>query len=203
MRSEGFLFIVWELDLCSHRFFSARRGRVADSVVIGRWNLACLGACVCMDVSRGRRGGSWSRVRGVGSKAGVSRGRRGTPDVRGHLGGRWALDLLGGCGESCILILLGVRVAWGTVAIGGAARELSRDRRGDSWQAWGMVRPAAWPGIVLRGRRRESCTAGDTAGSRGPVREIANRVRVCVCVGGRVRRCEIVAGAGNLLICGC
>ena len=37
--------------------------------------------------------------------------------------------------ESCILMLLSVRFAWqvwGMVAIGGAARVLSRDRRGDS-----------------------------------------------------------------------
>ena len=45
------------------------------------------------------------------------------------------MDSLGRCGESCILTLLRVRFArqvWGMVAIGGAARVLSRDRRGDS-----------------------------------------------------------------------
>ena len=44
------------------------------------------------------------------------------------------MDSLGRCGESCILTLLRVRFAWqvwGMVAIGGAARVLSRDRRGD------------------------------------------------------------------------
>ena len=43
------------------------------------------------------------------------------------------MDSLGGCGESCVLTLLRVRFAWqvwGMVAIGGAARVLSRDRRG-------------------------------------------------------------------------
>ena len=48
---------------------------------------------------------------------------------------RWAVDSPGRCGESCILTLLSARFAWqvwGMVAIGGAARVLSRDRRGDS-----------------------------------------------------------------------
>ena len=65
----------------------------------------------------------------------VSRGGRGSPDARGHLGGRWAVDSLGRCGESCILTLLRVRFAWqvgGMVAIGLAARVLSHDRRGES-----------------------------------------------------------------------
>ena len=45
------------------------------------------------------------------------------------------MDSLGRCGESCILTLLRVRFAWQVwrmVATGGAARALSRDRRGDS-----------------------------------------------------------------------
>ena len=45
------------------------------------------------------------------------------------------MDPRGRCGESCILTLLSVRFArqvWGAVAIGGAARMVSRDRRGDS-----------------------------------------------------------------------
>ena len=45
------------------------------------------------------------------------------------------MDSLGRCGESCILTLLRVRFAWqvwGMVAIGIAARVLSRDRRGES-----------------------------------------------------------------------
>ena len=46
------------------------------------------------------------------------------------------MDSLGRCGESCILTLLRVRFAWqvwGIVAIGVAARVLSRDRRGESY----------------------------------------------------------------------
>ena len=75
-------------------------------------------------------------------------------------------------------------------AIGGAARVVSRDRRGVlctystrfAWQASGM----------------ESCAAAETAGFRGPVREIGfARARGCV------RRCETVAAAGNPWICGC
>ena len=48
-----------------------------------------------------------------------------------------------------------------------------------TWPAWGIVFPAAWPGIVLRGRRGELelCTAGGTLRCLGPVREIT-----CVCV---------------------
>ena len=67
-----------------------------------------------------------------------------------------------------------------------------------AWQAWGVVRPVASLGIVLRGRRKESCAVAKIAGFRGPVREIA-----CACARSRVRRCEIVAGAGNPWICGC
>ena len=62
--------------------FSARvrPRRVRLGVAIARCNSACLGrvaACVCMDASRGRRGESWQRVRGAGSRNGVLRGRRG------------------------------------------------------------------------------------------------------------------------------
>ena len=32
-----------------------------------------------------------------------------------------------------------------------------------AWQAWGMVRPVASLGIVLRGRRRESCAVAEIA----------------------------------------
>ena len=67
-----------------------------------------------------------------------------------------------------------------------------------AWQAWGMVRPAASLGIVLRGRRRESYTVAKIAGFRGPVRQIA-----CACARSRVGRCEVAAGAGNPWICGC
>ena len=35
-------------------------------------------------------------------EAGVLRGRRGTPDARVRLGGRWAVDSLGRCGEACV-----------------------------------------------------------------------------------------------------
>ena len=51
-------------------------------------------------------------------------------------------------------------------------------------------------GIVLRGRRRESCAAAKIARFRGPVREIG-------CAGARSRVCEIVVGAGNPWTCGC
>ena len=47
-----------------------------------------------------------------------------------------------------------------------------------AWQAWGMVRPVASLGIVLRGRRRESCAAAETARFPGPVRESAVWARV-------------------------
>ena len=46
------------------------------------------------------------------------------------------MDSRGRCGDSCILMLLSVRFVWqvwGMVAIGGAARVVSRDRRGDSF----------------------------------------------------------------------
>ena len=46
------------------------------------------------------------------------------------------MDSRGRCGESCTLTLLSTRFAWqvwGMVAIGGAARVVSRDRRGDSF----------------------------------------------------------------------
>ena len=52
-----------------------------------------------MDVSRGRRGGSWQRVSRACVCRGVSRGGRGTPDARARLRGRWAVDSLGTCGE--------------------------------------------------------------------------------------------------------
>ena len=61
-----------------------------------------------------------------------------------------------------------------------------------------MVRSMALLGIVLRGRRRGSCTLAKIAGFRGPVREIA-----CAGARSRVTCCEIVAGAGNPWICGC
>ena len=49
-----------------------------------------------------------------------------------------------------------------------------------AWQAWGMVRPVTWPGIVLRrGRHRESYAVDEAAGFRGPMRKIA-----CMCVSG-------------------
>ena len=67
-----------------------------------------------------------------------------------------------------------------------------------AWQTWGMVRSMASLGIVLRGRRRESCALAKIAGFQGPVREIA-----CAGARSRVTCCEIVAGAGNPWICGC
>ena len=99
------------------------------------------------------------------------------------------MDLLGRCGESCILTLLRARFAW--EVLGMVPSEVPRARfrvtgagiraRGVrfTWQAWGMVRPAAWPGIVLRGRRRDSRTAGETA--IGFV-ALCEKSRACVCV---------------------
>ena len=67
------------------------------------------------------------------------------------------------------------------VGKGGQGR---RRERGFAWPAWGSMhaacvsrgrrgawRPVASLGIVLRGRRRESCAAAETARFRGPVRE--------------------------------
>ena len=111
MRSEGFLFLSGGLGAgsCLPRFrgVSAERPRrVRLGVAIARCNSARLervAACVCMDVSRGRRG------------------------------------------EWCDLL-----------------------------------------------RRRASFCVAGTAGFRGPVRE-----NVCAPARGCMRRCEIVAGAGN------
>ena len=65
----------------------------------------------------------------------------------------------------------------------GIVRHVSRGRGGEWWLSEVpracLVRLAAWPGIVLRARHRESCTASETVGFRGPVRGIA-----CVCVSG-------------------
>ena len=62
----------------------------------------------------------------------------------------------------------------------------------------GFQRPWMCGAVVSRGRRRESCAAAEIAGFRGPVREIG-----CARARRRARRGEIVAGAGNPLICGC
>ena len=137
----------------------------------------------------------------------VSRGRRGTPDACPRAGRHWRVDPRGRCGETCIWTLVRVRFTlqvWGKVATGGVAKVDSRGlgKRARSvrfaWQAWGMVRAVASLGIVLRGRRRELCAVAKIAGFHGPVRLIA-----CACARARVRRCEIVAGAGNPWICGC
>ena len=56
-----------------------RSRRVRLGVAIGRYNSACrerVATCVYIDVSRGRRGELWERVRGAGSKDSVSYGRR-------------------------------------------------------------------------------------------------------------------------------
>ena len=42
----------------------------------------------------------------------VSRGRRGTPDAHGRVGGRGVVDSRGSCGESCILTWLRERFMW-------------------------------------------------------------------------------------------
>ena len=96
------------------------------------------------------------------------------------MGGRWAVDSCGRCGESCILTLLRVRFAWqvrGMVAIGGAARVVLGDGRGDLcaqrvFRVAGVGNGVTWwvAGIVLRGRRQESCAAAQIAGLRGPAR---------------------------------
>ena len=85
------------------------------------------------------------------------------------------------------------------VAIGGAARVVSRDRRGDSFTQRAFRVAGVGNGVTccVAGHRfawqarRESCAAAETAGFRGPVREIS-----CACAPGFV-------GAGNPLACGC
>ena len=126
---------------------------------------------------RAREGtGRWIRVAGVGKRA---FGRCCACVSRGRCGARWPPE---------------VSRRWIRVAgVGKRARSVRF-----AWQAWGMVRAVASLGIVLRGRRRESCAVAKIAGFRGPVRQIA-----CACARSRVSRCEIVAGAGNPWICGC
>ena len=126
---------------------------------------------------RAREGtGVWIRVAGVGKRA---FGRWRACVSRGRCGERWPPE---------------VSRTWIRVAgVGKRARGVRF-----AWQAWGMVRPVASLGIVLRGRRRESCAAAETARFRGPVREFGRAG-----ARSRFRRCEIVAGAGNLWICGC
>ena len=136
-------------------------------------------------------GGRACRVAGVG--------------LRMHVGvwedaGRW-IRLAGVGVRAC-------RVAGvGMVAIGGAARVLSRGRRGDSCTQRAFRVASAGNGVTccvaghrfawqVQGIARRA--AAETVGVRGPVRE-----NVCACVSGCVRRREIVAGAGNPLICGC
>ena len=122
---------------------------------------------------RAREGtGGWIRVAGVGKRA---FGRWCVCVSRGRCGERWPPEV--------------IRVA----GVGKCARRVRF-----AWQAWGMVRPVASLGIVLRGRRRESCAAAETAIFRGPVREFG-----CAGACSRVRRCEFVAGAGNPWTCGC
>ena len=126
---------------------------------------------------RARQGtGGWICVAGVGKRA----FRRLCACVsRGRCGERWPPEV------SRTLI----RVA----GVGKRARSVRF-----AWQAWGMVRQVASLGIVLRGRRRKSCAAAETARFRGPVREFG-----CAGARSRFRRFEIVAGAGNPWICGC
>ena len=176
MRSEGFPFIIWgsggwtRVRVVCAGSSRARHGQLAVSSGVG----AC---CVR----------AWWTC--------VSRGRRGTPDACPRSGRHWRVDPRGRCGETCIWKLVRVRFTWqvsGKVATGGC-RE-----RGFAWPASGMVGPVASLGIVLPGRRRESCAAAETARFRGPVREIG-----CAGACSRVRRCEIVTGAGNPWTCGC
>ena len=186
-----------------------RRGRVANSVAIRRCNSACLEhACVWTFRVAGVGGcGSacleracvWTfRVAGVGDRGSaclervcvcrdVSRGGRGTPDARERLGGRWAVDSLGRCGESCVLTLLRVRFAWqvwGMVAIGGGARVDSRGRRGESYTQRALRVVSVGNGATQR-----------VAGHRFAWQSLCEKSAVCARKRGRRR--EIVAGAGN------
>ena len=80
--------------------------------------------------------GRWIRVAGVGKRA---FGRCCACVSRGRCGARWPPE---------------VSRTWIRVAgVGKRARSVRF-----AWQAWGMVRSMASLGIVLRGRRRESCT---------------------------------------------
>ena len=193
MRSEGFPFIVWGSGRWTRvRVVCCLSARSRRRVVVNSlpWGLAS-GRVACAHGGRAfrvagvglrmhvraREGtGGWIRVAGVGKRAFgpwcacVSRGR---------CGARWPPEVSG---------------TWICVAgVGKRARSVRF-----AWQAWGMVRPVASLGIVLRGRRRESCAAAEIARFRGPVRDIG-----CAGARSRVRRCEIVAGAGNSWTCGC
>ena len=138
----------------------------------------------------------------------VSRGRHGAPDACPRSGRQWRVDPRGRRGETCIWTFVRVRFAWqvwGKVASGGVANVDSRGRCGEActqraFRAAGVGNGATGGslGILLRGRRRESCAAAETARFRGPVREFG-----CAGARSRSRRCEIVAGAGNPWICGC
>ena len=134
MRSDGFPFIVW-----------GSGGWTLVRVVLLGSSREGLGACV------------WTfRVAGVGDRgsacAALDRGLafRVAGDARERLGGRWAVDSLGRCGESCVLTLLRVRFAWqvwGMVAIGAAARVIGVGNgviccvagHRFAWQAQGIV----------------------------------------------------------------
>ena len=112
----------------------------------------------------------------------MSRGRRGAPDACRRLGGRWALDLLGRRGDSCILTLLSVfRVA----GVGNGGHRMCR-ARGFAWRVWGIVHAAC----VSRGRRGEwcdllrrrasFCVAGAGAGNHAQqLKRLDYRVRMC------------------------
>ena len=148
MRSERFLFLsggltVFDSFLARVRRTSAnvreRPRRVRLGVTVGRCNSACLervSACVCMDVSRGRRGEWWLMRVSRGWRTCISRGRRGTPDACRRLGGRWRVDPRGKRGELARLDL--AQRAFRVAGVGSGCHRRWRER-GFAWQAWGIV----------------------------------------------------------------
>ena len=147
----GFIFVscvVWSLDVVAVPF-----GDVVNSMT---WGLAS------GRVARGY-GRGVIRVVGVGFRIYVR--------VREGIGGRIREVILGNIylnvGDACISWCgasspLGISQTW--IRMPGVGKR--------ACQAWGMVRPVASLGTVLRGRRRESCAAAKIIRFRGPVREI-------------------------------
>ena len=142
-RSRRGVVVVWSLIPCRGDWRrGVLRARMADVPFAWQaWDSGCMSA-----LGKALEGGSaWQVWKRAFSRwcACVSRGR---------CGERWPPE---------------VSRTWFRVAgVGKRARSVHF-----AWQAWGMVRPVASLGIVLRGRRRESCAAAETARFRGPVRE--------------------------------
>ena len=162
MRSEGFPFIVWGSGPGAGPVFAScapcRRGLVVVSSRSRRRVVVVSSLIPCR--------GDWRR--GV-LRAGMVDMRFAwqAPGARPRSGRHWRVDPRGRCRETCIWTLVGrcrerwppeVSRTWIRVAgVGKRARSVRF-----AWQAWGMVRPVASLGIVLRGRRREWCVAAET-----------------------------------------